>query len=293
MQCLVDTVYQTVIDQHAIREPNLHLLRMHIDIHNFRIDINPEHRKRKFMLHQEIPAAILNRFGNHRIFYIPGIDKVNLKVPVAPVDLRLPHKAPDGHRRNPGKGGPLICLIDRDQLVRDIPTVNRVNDIHEGAVTERGKTLPAILEVTEAHFRMCQSFHLHNILDPGGLRLRGFQKLPSGRHIFKKVPDDDRCTIRRPDVRQLLLHTTVYHIVRGIERPGLLGNHFHLGNCRNGGKCLTPEAKRLNASKVARIPDLGGCVPYKCIAHILSCNPDPVIRNPDHGNAALPDFYGN
>ena len=174
MQCKVDRIHYGIVNQHAVRKTDLQLLRMHINIHDLRIDINHQNRKRKFMLHHKCMKSVFHRFGDHWIFHITAVYKVNFKITIGTVNHRLSNIAPHGHRRNPAQSASLVLMIHSDQLIRNISAINRINHIQQSAVSKRCQLLAAILYKTKGHFRMRKRLLFNDILNAGSLRLRTF-----------------------------------------------------------------------------------------------------------------------
>ena len=85
MHTLIDRVIHLLL----FLEAQLHLGRMDIDVDLFPADMEMEHRKRKFVLHDKIPVGILQRFGDHGALHISSVYEEVLEITVAPGDDRF------------------------------------------------------------------------------------------------------------------------------------------------------------------------------------------------------------
>ena len=105
----------------AILETQLHLRWMDIHIQKLRLNLKMQHRKRILVLHHEGLVRLLNGLVDDVALDISSINIVIFKIPVTPGDDRLPNKAfyAEGFSGN----------RHWDQVGRNLPPVNRINDI--------------------------------------------------------------------------------------------------------------------------------------------------------------------
>ena len=279
-----------VIDEHAVGEAHLELLRVHVHVDDLRIHVDHQHGERELVLHQEGTVAVLDGLHDHRILHEAFVHEVELEVAVRAGDDGLSDKAADGDRREPGEGRALVGAVHGDELVRDVAAVDRVDHVQEGAVAERREELAAVLQVAEGDLRVGQCFFLQDFLDPGGFGLRTFQELAACRDVFKEVPDDEGRAVRCADLGEILLDAAFDLVVHGHEGTWGLRDQLDAGDTGDGGEGLTAEAEGLDAEKVAGIADLRGGMTDEGVAHVLLCDAATVIRHADHGDAAVADL---
>ena len=290
-QGMLHRIHNRIVDQHTVRKTHLQLLGMHVDIHDLRIHIDHQHRIRELMLHQEGPVAVLDGLCDHRVPDEALVYEIHLVIPVGPGDDRLSDEAADRHGRQSGQGRALVGPVHRDQLVRHVPPIDRVDHIQERSVSQCRQELLPILQVAERHLRVGQCLLLQDILDPGGLGLRTFQKLPAGRYVFKEVPHDEGGAVRGADLRKILFNSALDLIMHCHQRSRRLRDQLHPGDARDGGQRLAAEAEGLDALEIPGIPDLRGGMPKEGIPHILPGDAGAVVRHPDHRDAAVPDLH--
>ena len=279
-----------VIDEHAVGETHLELLRVNVHIDDLRIHVDHQHDERELVLHEEGAVAVLDRLHDHRVLHEALVHEIELEVAVRAGDHRLSDKAADGDRRESGEGRALVGAVHGDELVRDIAAVDRVDHVQEGAVAERCEELATVLQVAEGDLRVGQCFFLQDVLNPGRFGLRTFQELPAGRDVFKEIPDDEGRAVGCADLGEILLDTPFDLVVHGHKSARRLRDQLDTGDTGDGGEGLTAEAEGLDTEEVAGIADLRGGMANEGITHILLCDAAAVIRHTDHGDAAVADL---
>ena len=287
---VLHSVEDGVIDEHAVGEAHLELLRVHVHVDDLRIHVDHQDDERELVLHEEGAVAVLDGLHDHRVLHEALVHEVELEVAVRAGDDGLSDEAADGDRREPGEGRALVGAVHGDELVRDVAAVDRVDHIQEGAVAERREELAAILQVTEGDLRVGQCFFLQDVLDPGGLGLRTFQELAAGRDVFKEVTDDEGRAVGCADLGEILLDAAFDLVVHGHEGARGLRDQLDAGDTGDGGEGLTAEAEGLDAEKVAGIADLRGGMADEGVAHVLLGDAAAVVRHADHGDAAVADL---
>ena len=161
----LDHLADGLIQKLPVLEPELHLRRMDVDVDVFRLHRKVQHGKGIFMLHHIALVAILNGLGDEAAFYVPAIDEIIFKIPVAPGDGRLPDEPRHlEHLRFHG---------DRQKLRRDLPAVNGVNNILQVMVPRGMELILVIDDQTDGDLRMGQGDLFHQIRHMGSLRGRG------------------------------------------------------------------------------------------------------------------------
>ena len=68
---------------------------MHIDIHSFSLKGKIQNRKRILVLHQKTAVSLFDGLCDQVTLDVPPIDKVVLKITIAPADGRFSDKAGD------------------------------------------------------------------------------------------------------------------------------------------------------------------------------------------------------
>ena len=96
-------IHNGIVNHHSVRETNLQLLGMNIDIHNLRIHIYHKHRKGELMLHEEGMIGILYGLCDHRVLHKSRIHEIYLEIPVGSCDDRLSDEAADSNSRKSRK----------------------------------------------------------------------------------------------------------------------------------------------------------------------------------------------
>ena len=86
----------------------------------------------------------------------------------------------------------------------------------------------------------------HKLMNGRSLTHFTLQEFLPGRRIVKKVPDNKRGSVRRTDLLQAFLHTTLDTAAASQIIFLRLRNQFHHGNGGNAGQRLTTESKRRN-----------------------------------------------
>ena len=279
-----------VIDEHAVGEAHLELLRVDVHIDDLRIHVDHQHDERELVLHEEGAVAVLDRLHDHRVLHEALVHEIELEVAVRAGDHRLSDEAADGDRRESGEGRALVGAVHGDELVRDVAAVDRVDHVQEGAVAKRREELAAVLQVAESDLRVGQCFFLQDILDPGRFGLRTFQEFTARRDVFKEIPHDEGRAVGCADLGEILLDTAFDLVMHSHEGTRGLRDQLDAGDTGDGGEGLTAEAECLDTEEVAGIADLRGGMADEGITHILLCDAAAVIRHTDHGDAAVVDL---
>ena len=289
-ECVLHGIEDGVVDEHAVGEAHLELLRVHVHVDDLRIHVDHQHDERELVLHEEGTVAVLDGLHDHRVLHEALVHEVELEVAVRAGDDGLSDEATDGDRREPGEGRALVGTVHGDELVRDVAAVDRVDYVQERAIAERREELAAVLQVAEGDLRVGQCFFLQDILDPGSFGLRTFQELAASRDIFKEVPDDEGRAVGCADLGEILLDAAFDLVMYSHEGARGLRDQLDAGDTRDGGEGLTAEAEGLDAEEVAGVADLRGGMADEGVAHVLLGDAAAVVRHANHGDAAVADL---
>ena len=90
-----------------------------------------------------------------------------------------------------------------------------------------------------------------------------------------------------------MLHSTLYHIAVSTDGRRCLGNQFHLGDCRNTGKCLATKSQRCYVLQIFHLLNLAGGMTEKGQRDLLFFHTGSIVCNADQFFAAVRDLYGN
>src|SRR5699024_10479467 len=142
----IDRPVYDMIQFLAVLETHLPFGRMDVHIHFLGIDLKEKRRKRKFMLHQKRPVAILNGLGEDIIFDVPSVYKIVLKATIASGYSRFPDITADGDVS-------FLRLYFR-QLLCDLPPIDLIDDFLKIPVSRSVQPGLAVLHKFKRNLRM-------------------------------------------------------------------------------------------------------------------------------------------
>ena len=177
MQSFTDRLIKQIVNPLLVTEPKFHLGWMHIYINFFRIDLNLECNKRITMLHRKIFVSIFNRFCKNTVPYITPVDKIIFKISISTVNHWLSQIS--------GQPYTIFFKFQWDQIVRNFPSVNVVNDIFHLPVPGSMQLYLSIVDKPEGNIRMRKSKSGQQITDMACLCHRRLQEFAPGRCIEK------------------------------------------------------------------------------------------------------------
>ena len=290
MQAAVDRFIDKIKDPLAVGKVDLHFARVHIDIDLLGRQFQMQDGKWKAVLHQVGPVALLQGPGQEVGPQHPAVDKAYLKIAAGPADLRPAQEA--------FQVVFLQIRADGDQAGGNLPAVDAVDQFLQLPVAGGMQLFLAADLVMEGNTGMGQGLVLDQVRDIARLRLGLAQELPADRYVIKEIADDHGRAVRGADLLQFqrdpVLPAGLCARQAGGPDPRQavpgLGDHLHLGDSRDRGQSLAPEAQCRQAVQVAFRPDLAGGVAGKGRRDLLRRDARPVVGDPDQGDAPVPDF---
>ena len=174
-----------------------------------------------------------------------------------------------------------------------VPAVNAVDRGLKPAVARGCQNLLSVPEELERHLRMGQCLHFHSGSDPGALHGVGFHELHPGGGVEEQVPNDDGGAVGAPGLA-LTENLPGLQVKAGAgERPGGFGQQIDAADGGNGGQSFPPEAHGADGCQVFGGLQLGSGVAAEGNGSVFGSHAAAVVRNPEKGHAAVPDFHGD
>ena len=177
------------------------------------------------MLHGKIFVSIFNRFCENAVPYITPVDKIIFKITVSTVNHWLSQIS--------GQPYTIFFKFQRDQIVRNLPSVNVVNDIFHLPVPGSMQLYLSIVDKPEGNIRMGKGKSGQQITDMACLCHRRLQEFASGRCIEKQLTHQKSRSIRRTGILRRSSFSALYNIFSSKYIFSCLGNQFYPCNCRN------------------------------------------------------------
>ena len=285
MQSLTDCLIKQIVNPLLVTEPKFHLGWMHIYINFFRIDLNLECNKRITMLHRKIFVSIFNRFCKNTVPYITPVDKIIFKISISTVNHWLSQIS--------GQPYTIFFKFQWDQIVRNFPSVNVVNDIFHLPVPGSMQLYLSIVDKPERNIRMRKGKSGQQITDMACLCHRRLQEFASGRCIEKQLTHQKGRPIRRSGLLRRSSFSAFYDIFCPKYVFSCLCDQFHSCNCRNTRQRFSAEPKRRQMCQILCTADFAGRMAQKCIFHVLFRDPTTIIRNSYQRNPALFNLHSH
>ena len=164
MQHLKHMTYDEIIQKLLMRKMNLHLGRVHIDVHHVRIHPDMQYDERKLVLHEVLPVSLFKCSGNDLVPDISSVDKKGFEIAVRSVDDRL--------SEIPFHDQPVLLCADRNKRTCNVTPVDPVDQLLQIPVSRGMKTVILIIDEMKGNRRIVKCHMLHQIADIAALCLR-------------------------------------------------------------------------------------------------------------------------
>ena len=258
---------------------------MHVDIDCSSVNVEKQADERVLMLHQAVSVSVLDSARDDAALNIASVDIVILKSSVSAGDRGLSDESVDMNS--------ILPVIRLDKLRHNLSSVDMINAVPEISRPGRLKLCLPAGQKPEGNGRIGQNKLLHKCAYMGSLRHGGLQKFGTRRRIVEKVPDDDRCTIRRSDCFVYARPPALDDIPASRKISRSLGQNLDAADRCDRGERLPPETEGGKGVEIIDRLDLRSRVALKRKRQIIRRHALPIIRDPNHGNTAIPDFNGD
>ena len=194
-------------DRPAVREPDLHLGRVDIDIQVGGRHGQVEDGKGKAVLHEVCAVTLLKARGELLAAQHPAIDKEGLKAPAGPAHLGLAQEAVQDHPRV------RVFGVDRNDGSRRLPSVDPVDQLLKVPVSGRMQLVLAVDPVVEGDPGVGQGLFFDQVRDIAGFGLGLAEEPAADGDLAEEVAHDDGGPVGGSDLLQVDLDW-------GIRREG-------------------------------------------------------------------------
>ena len=140
---------------------------------------------------------------------------------------------------------------------------------------------------------MRQSLHLHGRSHPAAFIGVGFHEFHSGRGVEKQIPDNDGTAVGAAGFAFVGDDTGFQSQGSAADRAWHFGQQVNAADGSNGCQSFTTETHGIDGGQILGSAQLAGGVAQKGGFGILGAHTAAVVRDPQEGHAAVPDFYGD
>ena len=275
-QRALDRVPHELVDRARIAKANFDLLRVYVDVHATRIDVEPQRVARLPLVMEDVPIGLAERVREDAIAHEPPVDE-NI--------LRTTLRRVGGPHREAGQPYPARVGVDarrvRHELVAQelfdarLPATCR-EPVHDAAVVLQG----------ERSLRVREGDAPERLVAMAPFRRFGAQELAPRGRVEEQLLHGHRGAFgqrRRRDRRHgaaLDLDAPCVRAVDGARRERKPRDRG------DGGQRLAAEAQRRDPFEIHDRPDLRCRVTRYRKGEVLALDAAPVVRDPDALDAA-------